>query len=76
MYVTKINVSKVTHQSNITSLIFHPKVIILATLVPYQQEKMEEVVAMGSVLPRLLFLGEKLVLLYCFSELLWQHSYV
>ena len=39
MYVTQINVAKVSHQSNIRTLIFHAKIIILATLFPYQQEK-------------------------------------
>ena len=76
MYVTQINVAKVTHQSNIRTLIFHPKIIILATLVPYQQEKKEEDVAMEPVLPRLLFLSKKSVLLYCFDKLLWQYLFL
>ena len=33
-------------------------------------------VDMEPVLPRLLFLGEKSVFLYCFCELLWQHLFV
>ena len=41
-----------------------------------KSKKKEEDVAMEPVLPRLLFLGEKSVFLYCFGELLWQHLFV
>ena len=62
MFVTQINAAKVTHQINIRTLIFHPKIIILATLVPYQQEKKEEDVAMEPVLPRLFFLNKSVLI--------------